>query len=81
MTPDRLIAFLIVFSDNPAGKKYLTAWFSIQKGMASIDRIDQILEAEEKWQKRGACWDKRIEDSIEFRMYGLLMRMNLSLKV
>lgn len=48
MTPDKLIAFLIIFSQiiQPA-KNITTAWFSIQKGMASIDRIDQILDAEE----------------------------------
>lgn len=49
MSPDRLIAFLVVFSQiiQPA-KNITTAWFSIQKGMASIDRVGQILDAEEK---------------------------------
>ncbi len=49
MTPDNLIAYLIIFSQIiPPAKNITTAWFSIQKGMASIDRVDQILEAEEK---------------------------------
>jgi subfamily B ATP-binding cassette protein MsbA len=69
MTPDRLIAFLIVFSQiiQPA-KNITTAWFSIQKGMASIDRIDQILEAEEKLtEKKNPIGIKGFEDSIEFK--------------
>lgn len=69
MTPDKLIAFVIVFSQiiQPA-KNITTAWFSIQKGMASIDRIDQILDAEEKiTEKEGALEVKGFNDSIEFK--------------
>ena len=69
MTPDKLIAFVIVFSQiiQPA-KNITTAWFSIQKGMASIDRIDQILDAEEKiTEKEDALEVKEFNDSIEFK--------------
>jgi subfamily B ATP-binding cassette protein MsbA len=69
MTPDKLIAFLVVFSQiiQPA-KNITTAWFSIQKGMASIDRIDQILNAEEKIaEKADAVPIHEFRDSIEFR--------------
>jgi subfamily B ATP-binding cassette protein MsbA len=69
MTPDRLIAYLIIFSQiiQPA-KNITTAWFSIQKGMASIDRVDQILVAEEKInEKENALPIKEFNDSIEFR--------------
>lgn len=69
MTPDRLIAFLVVFSQiiQPA-KNITTAWFSIQKGMASIDRIDQILDAEEKIaEKPDSVPVSEFRDSIEFR--------------
>jgi ATP-binding cassette, subfamily B, bacterial MsbA len=69
MTPDRLIAYLIIFSQiiQPA-KNITTAWFSVQKGMASIDRVDQILEAEEKiTEKKDALPVKEFNDSIEFR--------------
>jgi subfamily B ATP-binding cassette protein MsbA len=47
MSPDKLITFLIVFSQiiQPA-KNITTAYFGIQKGIASIDRIDQIIDAE-----------------------------------
>jgi subfamily B ATP-binding cassette protein MsbA len=69
MTSEKLIAFLIVFSQiiQPA-KNITTAWFSIQKGMASIDRIDQILDAEEKiLEKDNALPVSGFNYSIEFK--------------
>ncbi len=69
LTPDRLIAFLVVFSQiiQPA-KNITTASFSIQKGMASIDRIDQLIDAKETIvEKPGAMMVTRFSDSIEFR--------------
>ncbi len=69
MTPDKLIAFVIIFSQiiQPA-KNITTAWFSVQKGMASIDRIDQVLEAEEKiTEKVNALPVKGFNDTIEFK--------------
>jgi subfamily B ATP-binding cassette protein MsbA len=69
MTSGSLIIFVTVFSQilQPA-KNISTAWFSIQKGMASIDRIDQILEAEETiTEKPDALPVKEFRDSIEFR--------------
>jgi subfamily B ATP-binding cassette protein MsbA len=69
MSSERLIVFIIVFSQiiQPA-KNITTAWFSIQKGMASVDRVDQILEAEETiTQKPDALSVKDFNDSIEFR--------------
>jgi len=69
MTPDKLIAFLIVFSQiiQPA-KNITTAYFAIQKGMASIDRIDQVLDAEETiTEKENAAAVTGFNDSIEFK--------------
>jgi len=69
MGQEKLIAFLVVFSQiiQPA-KNITTAWFSIQKGMASIDRIDQILEAEEKISEKGnAIPITEFKKSIEFK--------------
>ncbi|HEX2921161.1 MAG TPA: ABC transporter ATP-binding protein [Bacteroidales bacterium] len=69
MTSDSLIAFVAIFSQilQPA-KNISVAWFSIQKGMASIDRIDQILEAEETiTEKADALGVKEFTDTIEFR--------------
>lgn len=69
MTSETLIAFVVVFSQilQPA-KNISTAWFSIQKGMASIDRIDQVLEAEETIvEKENALPIQGFNDSIEFK--------------
>ena len=69
MDQERLIAFLVVFSQiiQPA-KNITTAWFSIQKGMGSVDRIDQVLEAEEKiTEKPDAVAINGFNNSIEFR--------------
>lgn len=69
MSPDRLIAFVVVFSQiiQPA-KSISTAWFSIQKGMASIDRINQVMDAEEAIrEKPDAVRIKGFRESIEFR--------------
>jgi ATP-binding cassette, subfamily B, bacterial MsbA len=69
MTPEKLIAFIIVFSQiiQPA-KNITTAYFSIQKGMASIDRIDQVLNAEEViMEKEDALPVTGFKESIEFK--------------
>lgn len=69
MTPDNLIAFLVVFSQiiQPA-KNITTAYFAIQKGMASIDRIDQVLDAEETiTEKNDAIAIPHFKESIEFK--------------
>jgi subfamily B ATP-binding cassette protein MsbA len=69
MSQYNLIAFLVVFSQimQPA-KNITTAWFSIQKGMASIDRIEQVLEAEEKIvEKENAIPVKGFNELIEFK--------------
>lgn len=69
MTSEKLIAFLVVFSQiiQPA-KNITTGWFNIQKGMASMDRIDQVLEAEEKIiEKENAIPVKEFKNAIEFK--------------
>lgn len=69
MSPDRLIAFVVVFSQiiQPA-KAISSAWFSIQKGMASIDRINEVLNAGETiTQKPDAVRITGFNDRIEFR--------------
>ena len=69
MGVERLIAFVAIFSQIiPPAKNITTAWFNIQKGMASIDRIDQILEAEEKIsEKESAVPVSEFRESIEFK--------------
>jgi ATP-binding cassette, subfamily B, bacterial MsbA len=69
MSPDKLIAFVVVFSQiiQPA-KAISTAWFSIQKGMASLERINQVMDAEETIrEKPDAVRIKEFRESIEFR--------------
>jgi len=69
LSPDKLIAFVVVFSQiiQPA-KAISSAWFSIQKGMASIDRINQVIDAEETiTEKPDAVRISGFKDNIEFR--------------
>lgn len=69
MAPEDLIVYLAVFSMiiQPA-KNITTSYFAIQKGMASVDRIDQILDAEETiTEKVNAVPVKDFAESIEFR--------------
>jgi subfamily B ATP-binding cassette protein MsbA len=69
LTGETLIFFLIVFSQIivPA-KSFTTAWFGIQKGLASVDRIDQLLNADLKIEEKAGALNKdQFEDSIEYR--------------
>ena len=69
MSPEMLIAYIAVFSQViPPAKSITTAWFNIQKGMASIERIDEIFNAEEKiTEKENAERKPAFEDTIEFK--------------
>ena len=65
----KLVLFVIVFSQiiQPA-KNITTAWFNIQKGLGSIDRLEEVLGAEEKIiDKTNAEPIKEFTESIEFR--------------
>jgi subfamily B ATP-binding cassette protein MsbA len=49
MTSDRLIAYIIIFSQIiPPAKNITTAYFHIQKGFASLDRLNEVLDADER---------------------------------
>jgi ATP-binding cassette, subfamily B, bacterial MsbA len=69
MTPSKLIAFIVIFSQIiPHAKNITTAYYSIQKGMASIDRIDFVLDAEETIiEKEEAIPVSGFNDCIEFK--------------
>ena len=69
MSSDDLIVFIVVFSQIiPPAKNITTGYFMIQKGLASIDRLNQVLDAEEKiTEKEDALPVKEFIDSIEFR--------------
>ncbi|MFO7671376.1 MAG: ABC transporter ATP-binding protein [Bacteroidales bacterium] len=69
LTGETLIFFLIVFSQIivPA-KNFTTAWFGIQRGLASVDRIDQLLNADQKIEEKAGALNKdQFKDSIEYR--------------
>ena len=69
MGGENLILFLMIFSQiiSPA-KSMSTAWLNIQKGMASVDRVDELLLADDKIEeKANAVRATGFNDSIEFR--------------
>jgi subfamily B ATP-binding cassette protein MsbA len=69
LTGENLIFFLIIFSQIiPPAKNFTTAYFSIQKGMASVDRIDHLLLADLKIQEKpDAIKVDGFRESIEYR--------------
>jgi len=47
-TAEAFIAYIMLFSQIlPPAKNFSNAWSSVQKGMASLDRVDELLEADE----------------------------------
>jgi subfamily B ATP-binding cassette protein MsbA len=68
LRPEEFIAFIIVFSQIIVPAKSLSAaFFNVQKGMASVDRINEILDADEKiTDKPDAIPVKEFNRSIEF---------------
>ncbi len=66
---DEFIAYIVIFSQllNPA-KSLSTAYYNIQKGAASTERVDAILEAENNIKdKSGALSKLTFEQSIAFK--------------
>lgn len=69
LSPEVFIAYLAVFFQliSPA-KSFSTAFYSIQKGMASIERINEIISAEEVIiEKENAIPVNEFKNEIEFR--------------
>lgn len=69
LTAQAFITYLIFFYSiiNPA-KAFSTALYSIEKGLASMERVDKILDAENKIaDKEGAVSVSDFEDKIEYR--------------
>ena len=69
MDGESLILFLMIFSQIiPPAKTISTAWINVQKGMASVERVDQLLLADDKIVEKLDAVDKEsFHDSIEFR--------------
>ncbi|MBS0012057.1 MAG: ABC transporter ATP-binding protein [Bacteroidales bacterium] len=69
MTSDQLIVFLVVFSQLiPPAKNITTSYFNVQKGMASLERIEYILDAEEVITER--------ENAVPFSSFNEAIRYN-----
>jgi subfamily B ATP-binding cassette protein MsbA len=69
MSPQEFMTYLIVFSQiiQPA-KELSTVYYNMQKGMASVDRINDILDAEITiTEKINAKEIKTFEDKIEYK--------------
>lgn len=68
LTSQQFIAYLVIFSQviNPA-KAFSQAYYNIQKGMASLDRIHQVLSADIKiYEDTNAVPITEFKDKIEF---------------
>jgi ATP-binding cassette, subfamily B, bacterial MsbA len=66
---ENLILFLMIFSQViPPAKSISTAWINVQKGMASVERVDELLMAEDRIvEKPDAVEPDGFHESIEFR--------------
>jgi subfamily B ATP-binding cassette protein MsbA len=82
LTGENLILFLMIFSQViPPAKSISTAWINIQKGMASVDRIDYLLMAEDKIVEKPDAYEAvEFRDSIEFRDVSFKYEKELVLK-
>ena len=88
MAPENFITYLVFFYSiiNPA-KAFTTAFYSVEKGLASIDRIDHILDAENPIaDNANAVAKDSLEHEIEFRnvvfaYHTDIILKNISLKI
>jgi len=69
LQPEAFIFFMVTFSQLIApAKSFSTAYYNIQKGLASVERITKIMDADIRIvQKPDACSVSGFHDKIEFR--------------
>ncbi len=69
LTPSEFIGFIAIFSQIiPPAKAFSTAFYEVKKGLASIDRINVILNADEKiTEKEGAKTIDALNSKIEYK--------------
>jgi ATP-binding cassette, subfamily B, bacterial MsbA len=69
LDPEDLITYLILFSQIiPPAKSFSTAHYNIQKGLASVDRVNEVLDAQRLVLETPHPINKqRFEHSLEFR--------------
>ena len=72
------IAYIVIFSQIiPPAKSFATAYYSIQKGMASSDRINQVLNAENNIVEAENPYSiKSFEDKVEYKNVSFSYRVN-----
>lgn len=88
ITPENFIGYLVIFSQiiNPA-KSFSTAWYNVQKGMASADRIEEVLNAKNKITEKSDAksvdsFKKEIEyRDVSFRYDNDWVLKNINLKI
>jgi subfamily B ATP-binding cassette protein MsbA len=78
LEPSEFIAFIAIFSQIlPPAKNLTTAWYNIQKGLASSERIYKILDAEIMVKEAVAPTSiDRFEKGIEFKNVSFAYRTN-----
>ncbi|HQL71451.1 MAG TPA: ABC transporter ATP-binding protein, partial [Bacteroidales bacterium] len=82
MAPENFITYLVFFYSiiNPA-KAFSSAFYSIEKGMASVDRIDAILMADDKIkEKENALSKTEFNAGIEFRNVSFAYHKDIIIK-
>ena len=69
LSGEGLILYMMIFSQIiPPAKEFSTAWINIQKGLASVDRVDRLLLADDKIvELPDALEIEDFKESIEFR--------------
>jgi ABC-type multidrug transport system fused ATPase/permease subunit len=82
MTSASLIAFIIIFSQIiPPAKNITTAYFHIQKGFASLDRLDEVLDADEKiTEKADAQTISEFKDEITYKNVSFAYNKDIVIK-
>jgi ATP-binding cassette, subfamily B, bacterial MsbA len=72
LSPENFIGYLVIFSQiiNPA-KSFSTAWYNVQKGLASAERIEEVLTAKTQIiEKPDARAIDTFRESIAYRNVG-----------
>lgn len=67
--PESFIAYILVFSQIlPPAKSFASAWYNMQKGLASLDRVEEILNADVKiYEAENPVQKEGFDHAIEFR--------------
>ena len=72
LTPDKFIGFMLIFAQLiPPAKNFSTAFYNIRKGLASAQRIFEVLDADSRIpEKADALTIKEFKQGIEYQNVG-----------